>query len=97
MTTPPRVPSRPDLSGFWLAASVRAGLVLGVPLALFLVLVAPAGSAFRPYAPGALFGLLVLAVWLLVTTFRRYRVRLSEAARPLDHAAPAAPTVTLRK
>lgn len=89
--------TRPNLSGFWVAAAVRAVLAFGVPFAVFLVLVAPAASPFRPFAPAALFGLLLLAVWLVISTLRRYRVRLAEAARePLDQTAPA-PTVTLRK
>ena len=69
-----------DLSGFWVAALVRGVLFVGVPLALVIVLFAPATSPLRPYLPLSFVPLAVLVVYVIFSTLSRYRHRVSELA-----------------
>ncbi|GAA5535194.1 hypothetical protein [Deinococcus aluminii] len=84
------------MAGFWFAALIRAVLLLGVPLALLLVVAGSAGSPLHGYFRLGVLLLLGLAVWVAVSTLRRYRYHLSEAAREPEHIEQPA-TVILRR
>lgn len=75
---------QPNLSGFWLAAFIRAALLL-VPFgALVVVLVLPASSPLHGYSSLALGVLSVLVLWVVISTVRRYRYRLINPITPAE-------------
>lgn len=85
------------MNGFIFAALVRFGLLGVVPLALYWLLVRPVTSPLHQFAAPLGVVLVVLLVWLVLSTLARYSLRRSgrlEVVVP-DDSEPE--TVSLRR